>query len=162
MNDQIYDDIQLEKQIESHFGVNLEVDTVITRHMPTSRTSEATLFLTSKKQLYLYISSQSPLVLGDIQKMVHRIGLRPEAYVSPVGRPNYFDEVATKKFQSVFPGRRAVSPADLMYYRKLVPYRPALVLIAEVLEGTVYQYDPDSTTNWRPSTKFTYRRIRTS
>lgn len=162
MNDQIFDDYDLEKKVKAAFGVNLDVDTVIARTIPAGRSIDATLFLTSKKQFYAYIDSQTPMTLGDVQKICSRMGLKVEAYVPPKDHPSYFDDVGTAKFKEVFPGRRVTSPADLIYYRKLSPYRPALVLISEVSDGTVYQYDPDATTDWRPSTKFTYRRIRTS
>lgn len=162
MNDQIFDDFELEKKVKTSFGINLDVDTVISRHIPAGRSIDATLFLTSKKQLYAYIDSQAPITLGDVQKIASRMGLKAESFIPPKGRPNYFDEIGTEKFQVVFPGRRVVDASDIIYYRKLSPYRPALVLVSEISDGTIYQYDPDATTGWRPSTKLTYRRIRTS
>ena len=35
-------------------------------------------------------------------------------------------------------------------------------LIEEVRDGTLYQADHDARGGWRPATKFTYRRIKTS
>ena len=74
MNDQVYHDIALEKNIKAQFGVSTEIDSVIARSLPVSRTAEATLFLTKKKQLFLYIDSQSKLLLSDVQKIVSRVG----------------------------------------------------------------------------------------
>lgn len=162
MNDQIFEDIQLEKKVKALFGLNLDVDTIIARNIPVGRSIDATLFLTNKKQFYAYIDSQSPITLGDVQKICNRMGVKVETFVPPKDQPNYFDEIGSRKFREVFPGRRVVSPSDITYYRKLSPYRPALVLINEVEDGTIYQYDPDAASEWRPSTKFTYRRIRTS
>lgn len=162
MNDQIYDDMVLERQIKAQFGLPLDVDNVIVRHFPVSRTGHATLFLTSKKQLYLYIESQSKLLLSDIQKIVTRAGLKAEMYIPPKGRPHYFDEIGTAKFREVFPGRGHIHEEDIAFYRTLAPYNPALVAIHEVKGGEIYQFDGDSRSGWRVTAKFAYRRIKTS
>lgn len=162
MIDQAYEDLALEKIVRAQFGVSVSVDSVIARHFPISRTGDASLFLTSKKQLYLYIDSQAKLLLSDIQKIVSRVGLKAELYLPPKGRPDYFDEIGTKKFREVFPGRSNVNASDIAFYRTLAPYSPALILISEVKDGVVYQYDSDSTGDWRQHSKFTYRRIKTS
>jgi hypothetical protein len=120
------------------------------------------LYLTSKKQLYLYVEGQSKLNLGDIKRIVVRMGLKSELFIPPKGRTNYFSEVAIEKFTEVFPGRRHVNDEDLRFYRTLVPYNPALVLISEIRDGHVYQFDADSADSWRIAAKFAYRRIKTS
>lgn len=162
MNDEAYDDLALEKTVRAQFGVSTSVDSVIARHFPVSRTGDATLFLTNKKQLYLYIDSQAKLLLSDIKKIVSRVGLKAELYLPPKGRPDYFDEIGTKKFREVFPGRSNVNAADIAFYRTLAPYSPALILISEVKDGAIFQYDSDSQGDWRQYSKFTYRRIKTS
>lgn len=162
MNDLLYDDVALEREIKEQFGVAAEIDSVIARHIPVGRSVEATLFLTSKKQLYLYISAEARLLLSDVQKIVGRIGLTAEQYLPPKGQPHYFDEVGTRKFQEIFPGRRVVSDQDIAFYRTLSPYNPALIAIKEVKNGIVYQYDSDAAGGWRPHVKFSYRRILTS
>lgn len=162
MNDQVYHDFALEKNIKAQFGVNTEVDSVIARNFPVSRTAQATLFLNKKKQLYLYIESQSKLLLSDVQKIVSRVGLKAELYMPPKNRPHYFDEIGTQKFREIFPGRASISQQDIAFYRTLTPYTPALILITEVKGGTIHQFDSDSSGQWRLNTKFTYRRIKTS
>ncbi len=162
MNEQVYDDFALEKNLKAQFGVVAEVDSVIARRFPVSRTAEATLFLTKKKQLFLYVTSQSKLLLSDVQKIVSRSGLKAETYMPPRNRPNYFDEVGTQKFRDIFPGRGHINPQDIAFYRTLTPYTPALILVSEVKEGVIYQYDSDNTGGWRQHTKFSYRRIKTS
>ena len=162
MNEEVYHDIALEEAIKSRFGVSAEVDSVIARSFPISMTGEATLFLTKKKQLFLYVDSKSKMVLSDVKKLVSRIGLKAEVYFPPKNRPDYFDEIGREKFREVFPGRAHVSSEDIIFYRTLAPYNPALILIAEVKNGTVYQYDSDATGGWRQAVKFAYRRIRTS
>lgn len=158
----MYDDAVMERQIKKEFGVNAEVESVIARRFPVGRSVEATLFLTSKKQLYLYVNGEAKLCLSDIKKIVSRAGLYAEAYMPPVGRPNYFDEVGTQKFKEIFPGRKSINPEDILFYKTLAPYNPALVAIREVKNGIIYQFDSDSAGGWRPMTKFSYRRILTS
>lgn len=162
MNEQIYDDVALERQLKEQFGIAVEIDSMIARRFPVGRSAEASLFLTARKQLFLYVYGETPLLLSDVKKLVSRAGLIAEGYLPPAGRPNYFDEIGEKKFNEVFPGRKAVGAEDLIFYKTLAPYSPALVLIREVKNGTVYQYDSDAKNNWRPNTKFSYRRISTS
>jgi len=162
MNDQIYDDYALERLVKEQFGVAAEVDSVIARRIPVGRSAEATLFLTKKKQLFLYIHGEVKFLYSDVQKIVSRVGLTPELYMPPKNRPHYFDEIGTKKFREIFPGRKVVTTEDIAFYRTLAPYSPALVLIQDVKAGMIYQYDSDSKTGWRPHSKFSYRRIRTS
>ncbi|MFZ1250588.1 MAG: hypothetical protein WAR37_04050 [Candidatus Microsaccharimonas sp.] len=161
MND-LYDDVSLERQIKAQFGVAAEVDSVIARRIPVGRSVEATLFLTTKKQLFLYVQGESRLLFSDIQKIVSRAGLRAETYLPPKGRPHYFEEIGTRKFQEVFPGRNVIHNEDIAFYKTLAPYNPALVLIREVKTGVIYQYDSDTNGDWRQHSKFSYRRIKTS
>lgn len=160
MNDNVYDDMALEQIAKNKFGVPLEVDHVIVRAVPVSRVAEATLFLTTKKQLYLHVSGRSKLLLADIKKTVSRMGLVADSYIPPKGQPHYFDEIGRSKFKDVFPGRPEPSATDLMYYRTLAPYNPALILIAEVRNGEVMQFDTDARGQWRVAVKFAYRRIK--
>lgn len=162
MNDQIYDDMTLERQIAAQFGTDVEIESMIARRIPVDRSTTASLFLTNKKQLYLYVHGESRLLLSDVQKIVSRVGLVAELYMPPKGQPHYFDEVGTRKFTEIFPGRKVTNPQDIAFYRTLSPYSPALVLIREVKNGIIYQYDSDSTGGWRPHAKFSYRRIATS
>ncbi|MBC7943499.1 hypothetical protein H7X68_03320 [Candidatus Saccharibacteria bacterium] len=162
MNAKMYDELALERSIKERFGVELDVRQAIAFRIPVGYTAEATLFLTTKKQLYLYITGQSKLLLGDIKKLVSRVGLRAELYLPPKGRPLYFDEIGRSKFHEVFPGRSHVSNDDIIFYRTLAPYNPALVLISEVKNGEVYQFDTDASGQWRLAAKFAYRRIKTS
>jgi hypothetical protein len=162
MNEQLYDDVALERQIKAQFGVTAEIDSMIARRIPVARNATASLFLTRKKQLFLYVHGETRLLLSDVKKIALRVGVRPELYMPPKGRPNYFDEVGTAKFNEVFPGRKATSPEDIAFYRTLAPYSPALILVHEVKNGVIYQYDSDSSGSWRHYAKFSYRRIKTS
>lgn len=162
MNDTIYDDLAIEQNLKKLFGVVSDVDTVIVRQIPVSRTATATVFLTKKKQLYAYVNAQSNLTLGDVKKIISRMGLKPELFVPPKGRPHYFDDIGREHVKAVFPGRTHITDADLIYYRTLAPYNPALVLIHEVPDGEIRQFDTDAHGDWRVAAKFAYRRIKTS
>lgn len=162
MRDRMYDELALERGIKEYFGVDTDIRHVIAYRVPVSRTAYATLFLTTKKQLYLYVSGESKLLFGDVKKIVSRMGLKSELYFPPKSRPDYFDEIGRSKFYNVFPGRKNISDSDINFYRQLAPYNPALVLISEVKDGHVYQFDSDSASSWRVATKFAYRRIKTS
>lgn len=162
MNDDIFDDFALERIAKERFGMHVDIQKVIVRQVPLSHTAEATLFLTTKKQLFVYISAHSKLLLGDVMKLVSRMGLRAELYLPPKGHPNYFDEVGQAKFREVFPGRSHINDEDIHFYRTLALYNPALIQILEVKNGEVYQFDSDATDKWRLATKFAYRRIKTS
>jgi hypothetical protein len=162
MGDKMYDELALERAMKVSFGVDADIRQAIVFKVPVSRTAEATLFLTTKKQLYLYITGKTKLLLGDIKKIVAHMGLKAELYLPPKGHPLYFDEIGRSKFSEVFPGRSHINNDDIIFYKTLAPYNPALVLISEVKNGAVYQFDTDSNTNWRLAAKFTYRRIKTS
>lgn len=162
MKSSLYDDLALEEFIKEHFGIHFDIKKVLVRSAPVSHTSEATVLLSKKNQLYVLIRGQSRMNLGSVKKIVARMGLKAELYVPPRGEPDYFDRIAKAHFKKVFPGRAHVSQEDLAYYRTLAPYYPALVQIREVAKGTIYQFDTDSPSMWRPVTDFSYRRIRTS
>lgn len=162
MDQHAIDYIALEHAAKDKFGMVVDVDKVIVDQVDVARSVKATVFLTKKKQLLCYISGATKLNLGDIRKITTRMGIKAELYMPPKGRPKYFDEVAVEQFKAVFPGRRPTADQDLAYYRTLAPYNPALILVHEVKDGTIYQFDPDARTHWRPAAKFAYRRIKTS
>ena len=158
----IYDDFALEQTCKEHFGVATDIDKVIMRSAPVGKSARATVFLTKKKQLYCYIDGPTKLVLGDVMKIAGRVGIKAEMYFPPKGRPHYFDEIGREKFRTVFPGRKDVHESDIIFYRTLAPYTPALIAVSEVKDGTLCQADSDSRSGWRPHVKFAYRRIKTS
>lgn len=162
MNDEMYDDMALESAAKERFGFAFEVDKVIVRGVEVGHGARATVFLTKKKQLLCYIYGPARLLLGDVKKIMTRMGLKAELYMPPKGRPHYFDEIGAEKFNDVFPGRKDVTAQDLVFYRTLAPYCPALVLVSEVRGGTIYCADHDAHRGWRPAAKFAYRRIKTS
>lgn len=158
----IYDDFAIERLAKEQFGLEIDIDTVLVRNVEVGRSARATVFLTSKKQLYCYVYGPTKLLLSDVKKIAVRMGLKVELFLPPKGRPHYFDEIGRKKFREVFPGRDAASAEDIFFYRTLAPYNPALLQINEVRDGIIYQADSDARGGWRPAVKFAYRRIKTS
>ncbi len=162
MNSEMYDDMALEQIAKEKFGVYFDITHVVVRNIPVSHTSTATVFLTDKKQLYVFIHGKSKLLLADIKKIVSRMGLTAELFLPPKGHPSYFDDIGSEKFRTIFPGRSNPTENDIRYYRMLAPYNPALIQIMEIAAGEIRQFDTDASTGWRPAVKFTYRRIKTS
>lgn len=161
MNEPLYREVALERTLSAMFGVDLTIQQMICDEMPVSRTAQAEIFLTPDKLLYVYIEAKSNLNLGDVKKIASKIGLVVEKYYPYKNQTNYFDTEALKKFHAVFPGRSNITESDLAYYRTLVPYHPALLLVREVKDGHIFQFDPDSQSNWRLSKTFSYKRLRT-
>ncbi len=162
MNADIYDDLALEREAKVRFGMQVEVGQVVLRNASVGKNAVATVYLTKKKQLVCYIHGPARLLLSDVKKIAARMGLKVETYMPPKGRPQYFDDIGRAKFHEVFPGRNVVNDGDLVFYRTLAPYCPALLLISEVKDGHIYQADTDARTGWRVGAKFAYRRIKTS
>ncbi len=162
VKDEIYNEVAIEHAAAAQFGVSFEIDKVLAHRIDVGRSAKATVFLTKKKQLYCYVDGPARLLLSDIKKIASRMGLKVELYFPPKGRPQYFDEIGRDKFREVFPGRQHVTDADIVFYRTLAPYMPALLLINEVRDGNIYQADSDASSGWRPAVKFAYRRIKTS
>ncbi len=162
MNNDIYDDLALEREAKERFGMAVEVGQVILRNAPVGKSAKATVYLTKKKQLICYIAGPARLLLSDVQKIATHMGLKVEMYMPPKGQPHYFDDYGRKKFKQVFPGRSHIKDEDIVFYRTLAPYCPALLMVSEVKDGHIYQADSDASTGWRVGAKLTYRRIKTS
>ena len=162
MNAAAYDELALKRLIKEKFAINVTLQSIILPWSEVGRTAKAAVFLTEKKQLMAYIEASSALTLGDVKKLLSRMGLRANQFFPPHGQHQYFDEIARYKFKHVFPGRTNITDEDLMFYKTLAPYNPALALISEVKAGEIYQFDPDARGHWRVGARFHYRRIRTS
>ncbi len=160
--DRMFDEISLEKYLKVHFNLKLEIKSLIIDKLPAGPSTSARVLLSSKGLLFVLIEAKSTMTLGDVKKIVNRMGFKAEQFLPPHADAKYFDRVATRKFNEIFPGRPIVHDHDLNFYRTLVNYNPALVQISEVKNSVIKQYDSDAVGNWRPSVKFAYRRIRTS
>ena len=158
MNTTTYDVLALEEIAKEKFDFSVEIQSIILPMSDVGRTAAASVFLTSKNHLAVYVEASSA-TLADIKKIVRRMGLKVEEFLPPRGQPNYFDDIGRERFQSVFPGMKIISSDDLLYYRTLAPYNPALGIISEVKNGEIYQFDPDACGGWRVGARFRYKRI---
>lgn len=159
MQEEIYSDINLEKFLQAHFGVNFEIDKVIARDIPVGRNSEAFIFLTKKKCAYVFISAEAKMLLGDVQKTLTKMGIKADKFIPPNGSKKYFEERARVKFLEVFPGRIKIGNDDLRFYKTLVPYNPALVEISEIRNGEIKAFNADTRGNWRVAKRFSFKKI---
>ncbi len=158
MTDAVFNELDIEKIAAKQFKKKLEIKQVIVNAVPASRTSSATLFVAANNQVYLYIHAEASMILDDVRKITHRMGLIAEEFLPPLGNKEYFDTVGVEKFKSTFPGRSIGSLSDVRFYRLLAPYNPALVKIGAVKAGEVKQFDLDSG-QWRHAAKFSYRKV---
>ena len=113
MNTALYDDVALERIVHDTFGLTIDIDNVILRASDVSRTARATVLLSKKRQLLVYIEASSPLLLGDVKKIISRMGLKAELYMPPKGQPHYFDDIGRRKFSEVFPQMFGGGSAEL-------------------------------------------------
>ena len=149
----MHDERALAALIDDQFGLTVEIQSVVLPMSDVSRTAQATVVLDATGELLAYITARAIMTLGDVKRLVR--------FVPPKHQPNYFDDVATEKFQAVFPRMNVTSPDDLIYYRTLVPYNPALVVISEVKRGEIYQFDPDARGGYRVGARLHYKRSET-
>ena len=160
MNKATYDELALERIAKEKFGFPIDVQSIILWHADVSRTAKASVFLTNKKQLMMYLEATSPLILSDVKKIISRMGMRAELFLPPKGQPRYFEDIGTRKFREVFPGRKHVTDEDLHFYKTLAPYNPALAVVSEIKNGEIHQFDPDVHGEWRVGARFAYRKVR--
>lgn len=162
MVSQQYADLALDEKLKSEFAFSQDIKKVLLHNIPVSPTLEATVFTTTKHQLFVLISGGARANLADIQKIIKRMGLKSEFCVPPKGDAGYFTRHATEQFTSTYPGSKPRDDSDLRYFITLTPYAPALVRISEVSLGIINQYDTDAATGWRPALQHSYRRIKTN
>ncbi len=159
MSQQLLDEIHIEHFVETNFGLKLNIDTIIVNRLPVTRSNSVIVFNTDKNHFYVLFNSDMKYTLGDVQKILRKVNVVPHLFIPPIGRPNYFVDLATEKFKKTFPGRKINSEEDLRFYKTTVPYSPALVLIKEVKDGVLKCFDPDSRTGWRKIKAIKYKKI---
>ena len=160
MNGEIYDDVEIEKIAKERFMTHLEIEKVYSRNIPVGRSANASVFLTNKNKLYVLVNGMTPLTLGDVQKIIIRMGLIAEDFLPPKNKTDYFRNIAIDKFKNTYPGRHHITDEDLRFYRQMAPYNPALVNISAVKDGIIRQFDSTSRGEWRQAAKIQYRNIK--
>jgi hypothetical protein len=157
MNDEIYDDVAIERACRDAFNLKLTITEVIVRNVSTGYTSTATVFKTSPTNLYVYITSEGTLVLADVQKIIRNMNMDADAYLPPHADVEYFERIGIQKFKSMFPGKHIMGADDTRYYQTLAPYSPALVRIAKV-KGDIRTFHFESKL-WRKVKDYAFNKI---
>lgn len=159
MSDEIFGDFAIEKACQERFGVSFDIAEMVVRGVQAGTASQASVFKTTNGQMWLYVSSQSPLLLDDVQKIVTRMNLEADNYIPPHGETDYFNRIGRDKFKVMFPGKPIVSDDDLRYYKKLAPYNPALVRLNKI-KGEIRAYTPQNK-GWHKVKEYSFSRIKT-
>lgn len=149
----------LATDLASEFGFTMPIKRIVAQQMPVSRSAKATIFFNRKNQLFIYINTPARQTLGDVQKILFRVGVTAYKHLPPINRPDYFVEIASEHFHKTYPSRKITSDNDLRYFKTLALYNPALVQIKNVKQGVINCFDPDAKGDWRVLTKLTYSRL---
>jgi hypothetical protein len=159
MNEQLTSKLAVEAIVKDRFGLQLSVKQLVTDDIPVSHTAVASVFLTPKHQLFALLHAKGTLTLGDVEKMAKKMGLVVDEYLPPHHDNGYFNDRARDRFKEIFPGRHTIDETELRFYRKLVPYNPALLRIGAVKDGLIRQFDAHDSSEWRVAAKFAYKQI---
>jgi hypothetical protein len=159
MNDEIFSDLAIERTAKERFGLNIDIAEVIARGVQTGTASQGTVFKTTNGQVWLYITSQSSLLLDDVQKIVNRMNVEAELFCPPHGEADYFTRIGRDKFRLMFPGKPIVGDDDLRYYKRLAPYNPALVRLSKI-KGEIRGYQVQGR-SWHKVKEYNFSRIKT-
>lgn len=158
MNPDFFTDLAITETIREQFAKKLEITRMIVRDIQVGVTSHASVFRAKGGSVYALVRSNTELSLGDIMKILRNIGIDADHYVPPGGVTTYFEDKAVERFKEVFPGRRVMDDSeDLRYYRKLIPYTPALVCVSRI-RGELREYDPQSR-QWKVVKRLSYSKI---
>lgn len=160
MNDAIFDDLAIEKSCKDRFDRTIDIAETIVRGVPVGLATRATVFVTTNRQVFVYIASQTGMVLDDVRKIIHRMQCEAEVFVPPHSEVDYFERIGRDKFKALFPGKQILGEDDLRYYKNLAPYNPALVLLSKV-KGEIRGFEAASKT-WRKVKDYTYSKIKPS
>ncbi len=158
MNEAVLDEVTIEKACNERFGIILNTTETLLKAVPVSVSAKANVFMADNHQLYVFIASQSSMVLDDVRKIICRMQCEAKEFLPPYSEADYFDRIARNKFKVMFPGKSITGEDDLRYYKSLAPYNPALVHIAKV-KGEIRGYDAASKT-WRKVKDYTYSKIK--
>ncbi len=157
MNEDILNDIDLEKSIEQQFALRLDINNAIVRNVTCGTTSQAIVFKTAQNTHYLYVTSQSTMTLGEIKKIVHAMGLEADEFIVPRGDADYFKRIGVEKFKQMFPGKYIMSDGDTSYYETLASYNPALIRLARI-KGEIRAYNI-AAQKWRKVKDYAYTKM---
>lgn len=153
---------ELQAIVSEQFSKKIVIRQVVLGNFEVGRTARAWIFLDDKKQAYLFVFAEARQTLGDVKKLTGRINVIASSYIPPRGDKSYFDDIGRKKFSEVFPGRPSISESDIVYYRTLAIYNPALIELKEIKNGEIKCFDATTPGNWRTVKRFSYIKVKTA
>lgn len=141
------------------FHVSLPVTRFLCDDIETGPHSYATLF-ESGNDLYALIVAEpgAEQTLGDVRRIVRGMGIEVQRFFPPHADPSYFHREGVKLFKEAFPGRKRWTAKDVLFYRSLAPYSPALVRISAV-KGSLSRFNTRGG-DWQPAVDYNFRKIR--
>lgn len=145
------------EQILKNFGITKSIK-IVADNMPISRSAQATLFF-SEDLFYVLIESQAKINFGQVKKILNKANIVPHKFLMPIDKPNYLSEQATELFCQTYPGMKPQQELDLIYFKTLVAYTPALIEIKHIKQGKVLCFDEDSREKWRLALKINYTKL---
>jgi hypothetical protein len=151
------DEAKFERMLLTQFNYRGQVEKILLANAYVGSMASATVFIDAKGNLMTFIASKTRLKMAEVQKIISRMGMKGKIYLPPLGDTTYFNTIAREKFETTFPGKRVTHPDDLAYYRTLVPYNPALVVIGEVKGGVINVFDSEAANGWRPAVNVTFK-----
>lgn len=146
--------IEIEHTSRVHFRCDFKVKYVIVGDLETLKGARVTVFETTDHEVFAFCSSEEPLELGDVKRIIRGMGLNASHYLPPAQHHSYFINYGKLAFTTAFPGRHITSNDDLSFYESLAPYNPALIKIRAITDG-IYGYIP-VLEQWYKAADFTY------
>ena len=89
MMDEMFNEVDLERRIYALFKLDINIKAVIAERIPVSRSANATVFLTNKQLLFCFVDSPMRLTLGDVKKIMSRMGLKVQQFIAPDANVDY-------------------------------------------------------------------------
>ena len=89
MNTTTYDVLALEEIAKEKFDFSVEIQSIILPMSDVGRTAAASVFLTSKNHLAVYVEASSA-TLADIKKIVRRMGLKDSRIILTISAASVF------------------------------------------------------------------------
>ena len=153
--DNRYETTRIQNICKNYFGVNLNINDIILDSIPSSKSSNMTLFKTNDDTIYALCLSEKPLTLADIKNIISSMGIKADSFLPPNADQDYFSRYGQQIFQSVFPGHKQGTDQDISFYKTLAPYSPALIKVSRI-NGIIRKYN-NNWQQWQNALELSYQ-----
>lgn len=141
------------------FHVSLPVRRFLCDDIATGPQSYAVLFESGHDLYALFIAEPgTEQTLADVRRMAKNMGIEVQRFFPPHADPAYFHREGVEYFKKAYPGRKQWTAKDIMFYRSLASYSPALVRISAV-KGSLSRFNSQGG-SWQPAVDYSFRKIR--